>query len=503
MVGIVGILGRRCTANQSELLKRMSQAISHRGDERLLKCPSSEDGFGAIAVRSRLDCDHSIRLSQDGITVLDHWDPSGFVGDRADIPFNITDELDPDSSPDSVLSSLDAMIVSLGKTGLMSLRPTFSMKPFYYQCKNSDFIFSTERKAIWRLGLNEAAELQPGQMLRVIPGRKPSTGQQLMMARPDTGSPPSRKEAIQTLSSNISNSFRRLHGLRNVGVLFSGGVDSSLAATLARDVCNNVILIAACAEKSYDGRLASGVADRLGMDLVKVSIEPAAVWEALPELIYAVESSRRLDIEVALPFYLAARQAHDKGLSVLVSGQGPDELFAGYARYVRTFTQEGEEALDKQLWNDVIATHRNNIERDERAIEYNQVSAFFPYLDGRFILTAMSIPASWKVAPNAKPDRKLIFRELAQDMGLPVEIATAPKKAAQYSSGSERVIAEAVRANVRSKIDSRATNGSTLVQAALNKIASEIGVPLADPVRGDLMIDLMPTMRLIERIRRV
>jgi asparagine synthase (glutamine-hydrolysing) len=188
---------------------------------------------------------------------------------------------------------------------------------------------------------------------------------------------------------------------------------------------------------------------------------------------------------------------------VLVSGQGPDELFAGYARYLQTFIREGEEALDKQLWNDVIATHRNNIERDERAIEYNQVSAFFPYLDGHFILTAMSIPSSWKVAPDVTPDRKLIFRELAQDMGLPVEIASAPKKATQYSSGSGRVIAKAVRANVQSKNDSSDASESTLVQAALNKIASEIGIPLVGPVRGDLMMDLMPTMRLIERIRRV
>jgi len=503
MVGIVGVLGRTSAANQSELVKRMSLAISHRGDEKLFKCLSSDDGFSAIAVRSRLDCDHRVRTSQDGVGVLDQWNPSGLVEGRVDSPFPITDEPDSYSNPDSVLGTLDAMVVSLGKTGLMSSRSTFSMKPFYYQCRDSDFIFSTERKAIWRLGFYEAAELQPGQVLSVIPGRKPSTRQRVRMARPDTGSPLSRKEAIQTLSSNISNSFRRLHGLRNVGVLFSGGVDSSLAATLAQDVCKNVTLIAACAEQSYDDRRASGVADRLGMVLLKVRIEPAAVWELLPELMYAVESSRRLDIEIALPFYLAARQAHDAGLSVLVSGQGPDELFAGYARYLQTFIREGEEALDKQLWNDVIATHRNNIERDERAIEYNQVSAFFPYLDGHFILTAMSIPSSWKVAPDVTPDRKLIFRELAQDMGLPVEIASAPKKATQYSSGSGRVIAKAVRANVQSKNDSSDASESTLVQAALNKIASEIGIPLVGPVRGDLMMDLMPTMRLIERIRRV
>ncbi|RDE15514.1 MAG: hypothetical protein C4K49_06100 [Candidatus Thorarchaeota archaeon] len=503
MVGIVGVLGRSCAANQSEMLKQMSLAIIHRGDEKHVRCLSSEDGFGGIAVRSRLDCDHSIHASQDGVTVLDHWNASRFVDGRGDIPFRFTDETDPDSSPDVDPRFLDTLLVSIGETEFSSMRSTFSMKPLYYQCKGPDFVFSTERKAIWRLGLNEAAELQPGQLLRVIAGRKPSSRQRERMSRPDTGSPPSHREVIQNLSTNISGSFRRLRSLRNVGVLFSGGVDSSLAAILTRDVCKNVILIAACAEKSHDDRLTSEVADRLGMDLLKVRIDAAAVWEILPELIYAVESSRQLDIEVALPFYLAARQAHDAGLSVVISGQGPDELFAGYARYVETFIREGEVALDNQLWNDVIATHRNNIERDERAIEYNQVSAFFPYLDSRFIVTAMSIPSSWKVAQDAMPDRKLVFRELAQEMGLPVEIANAPKKATQYSSGSRRAIAMAVRANARSKNDSSTVSGNNLVQGALNKIASEIGIPLVGSLRRNLMVDLTPTMRLVERIRKV
>jgi asparagine synthase (glutamine-hydrolysing) len=202
-----------------------------------------------------------------------------------------------------------------------------------------------------------------------------------------------------------------------------------------------------------------------------VELNSEIVWDTLPELIYTIETSNQMDVEIALPFFLAAKKAVDEGCTTIISGQGPDELFAGYARHVKIFSEDGPKALEQQLWKEVSITHEANIERDVKAIAAHGGESFFPYLDQLFVRTALSIPVDWKIDPDGEPQRKVIFRELAQQMGLPKEIAFTPKSATQYSSGSAKLIIESIMENLESLESLSKKKAARRVQGVLNDIS--------------------------------
>lgn len=310
-------------------------------------------------------------------------------------------------------------------------------------------------------------------------------------------------EILEIMKHSLLKAFQQLHGLKGCGVLFSGGVDSSLAAMLTTRFCDEVTLFSAYTKESRDSENISKAAEILNMQLNETTITSDCVWSALPELIHAIERSRRMDVEIALPFFLSSKEAKKRGIDNIVSGQGPDELFAGYARHLDVYKQQGEKALQDLLAQEVSKTHIVNIDRDKKAITYNGGVAHFPYLDTQFVEIALSIPVKWKVVTNESPSRKVIFRKLAIEMGLPAELAMKPKDATQYSSGSSKIIVDSVRDHVINSNSMSRKKASTLVQDVLNIIAFEIGLPISQPLNLELEIDLKPTKDFISGLESV
>ncbi|MHA2395989.1 MAG: asparagine synthase C-terminal domain-containing protein, partial [Candidatus Thorarchaeota archaeon] len=183
----------------------------------------------------------------------------------------------------------------------------------------------------------------------------------------------------------------------------------------------------------------------------------------------------------------------------VISGQGPDELFAGYAKHVKTYVENGTEALREQLWSEVSITHEANIERDERAIASHGVEGFFPYLDQHFVRASLSVPVEWKVSPVGTPQRKVIFRELAQIMGVPDEIALTPKNATQYSSGSSKMLLESIIEHVDGFTELSRKKVSRQVQDVLDEIAYQIQMPTAQKKDRRLNLDLESVNKFLDR----
>jgi asparagine synthase (glutamine-hydrolysing) len=285
-----------------------------------------------------------------------------------------------------------------------------------------------------------------------------------------------------------------------VGVLFSGGVDSSLAALLAQRFCSEVTLFTACAEGSHDEESVSRAARNLGLKLEIVPFDAETAWETLPELIYAIETAEQIDVEIALPFFLAARAAKASGKSILISGQGPDELFGGYAKHARLYAQKGEDALDEELRSEVRQTHKVNIARDEKAIAYNGLSPFFPYLNSQFVCDALAVPSRWKMPQDYPSERKAIFRQLAINMGLPEIIALSPKKATQYSSGSQKALSSAIAEKTKWPLRFENKSKRKLTQVVLNGIAVELGMPILGASEAEPSIDLRAARKFARKI---
>ncbi|MHA1939846.1 MAG: asparagine synthase family protein [Candidatus Thorarchaeota archaeon] len=445
MAGIAGLISERADEDSQDIVLRMSEKLAHRGEETIYNFMLSDDSTVILGVRTHLDESLNIETNSNGILIVEG-------GEQA-----------------------NSSLIKVNREEVEFRRHRRSMKPLYYARMDHAIPFSCERKALWEIGVQNSESLQPGQRLKMKGFGEPRIIEEDEECRPILGRDVSHDNIIKRLTAALRSSFTKFAG-RRVGVLFSGGVDSSLVALLAQEVCPEVQLYSASSQPFHDRVAATAAAQVLGMNLNQVEINSDVVWEVLPHLLYAIERAHIMDAEIALPFYLASSQASADGISLVLSGQGPDELFAGYARHLRIFENEGEEALDNQLWKEVRATHETNIERDERAIVAHGVEAYFPYLSADFIDLALSIPSDRKVRLGGQPERKIIFRELARQLGLPESISVSPKKATQYSSGSSRMLMKSLVENVPNLKKTPRKNQRSTAQEYLLRLASELGM---------------------------
>jgi asparagine synthase (glutamine-hydrolysing) len=116
------------------------------------------------------------------------------------------------------------------------------------------------------------------------------------------------------------------------------------------------------------------------------------------------------------------------GDELILTGQGADELFGGYSRYLK---MEGE-SLGEAMDNDIKTLITNDIKMNYKLAEHFGKVLMTPYLDEKVVRIAMDIPTEFKVF---KGQRKIILRKAALQLGLPLSLAKRQKKASQYSSG--------------------------------------------------------------------
>jgi len=271
-----------------------------------------------------------------------------------------------------------------------------------------------------------------------------------LVVRPEVQRDADPQSVLKLLRIHLERSFELLRGEQRCAVLFSGGVDSALAAHMTSQICDDTLLITARCKDSHDERVAVRAAGAMSLNLIEVQIDSESLWDVLPTVVHTIKTRKRMDVEISIPFFIASQEAQKRGYPLLVSGQGPDELFAGYARYEKLLISEGTEKVEEALWADVSITDEVNIQRDTRVIKYHGLTPFFPFLDQEFVKTALTIPAALNINPNKTPSRKLVFRELAMKLGVPEEVAMTPKRATQFSSGTSKMLAKSLQEHVKS-----------------------------------------------------
>lgn len=214
-------------------------------------------------------------------------------------------------------------------------------------------------------------------------------------------------------------------------VALSGGVDSALIAALAKRPC-----VAVGLEGSHDLERARYVAGALGLELETVEIPAERVPEALAAVLPVIPEKTPVNASIGATLYFVAEWASHRGYERILAGQGADEVFGGYARYV-----DGGDAAS-MLVSDFASLPAQGA-RDQGVAGLFGCYLSMPYLDLAVVRAARALPPSSLVADGLG---KQPLRAVAA-AHIPADIAEYPKKAMQYGSGVWREIRRLSRHN--------------------------------------------------------
>jgi asparagine synthase (glutamine-hydrolysing) len=325
-------------------------------------------------------------------------------------------------------------------------RDPVGVQPLYFGENRGIVAFATNRTALWKLGIENPISFPPGNLSLVD-----KEGFKFKPIKTLTCKDPTQitmDEAAKQLQVILEQSVeRRVHGLKEVAVAFSGGLDSSLVAFLANKLGVKVNLLHVSLENQDETEEAIEAAEELNLPLQVDLFKESDVERILPKVVELIEEADSVKASIGVPFYWVSEKAAEAGFKVLLAGQGADELFGGYQRYVSECCKDGGVVVRKTMFNDVVNIHESNLERDLKISSFHDVELRVPFGSYDLAEFALSLPVELKIENKADTLRKLVLRKAALNAGLPNMIVDKPKKAVQYSTGINNAIKRIAKIN--------------------------------------------------------
>ncbi len=262
---------------------------------------------------------------------------------------------------------------------LFCARDRVGIKPFYFSQTDSSFRFASNTQALLTAGdidtsidsvalhhqltlhavvpaprtlLKGVRKLAPGTTLTIDLHGKVTTRQYWHLSAQRPAQPRSEEEWTQLIHDSLANAVRRRHAIADVpvGVLLSGGLDSSLlVALLAEQGVKDIITFSIGFEDHPEERgnefeYSDAVAQHFGTRHHQYHIANSEVLRRLPE---AIDNMAEPMVgQDAVAFYLLS-EAVSKEVKVVLSGQGADEAFGGYFWYPKMAAEDEGSALDR------------------------------------------------------------------------------------------------------------------------------------------------------------
>ncbi len=353
----------------------------------------------------------------------------------ADFVTQQIDQPNPAQAAEAFLQTIEGeyYLIAAQSNKLIAVRDPVGVQPLYYGENLNLAALAADRKTLWKLGL-EPKCFPPGHIATIT-----ANGFDFRAIKTLKMEPPKNitiEEAADTLQKLLVESIqRRVLGQKKVAVAFSGGLDSSVVACLAQRCGVQVELVHVSLENQAETEAAFEAAKLLDLPMQVHLYKESDVEKTVPKVVELIEEPAPVNVSIGVPFYWTAQKTAELGYRVLLAGQGADELFGGYQRYVNQFMVEGNDAVRETMFKDVATIHETNVERDEKLCIYNDVELRLPFASYAVAEFAMSLPTELKFECKEDTLRKLTLRAVARNLGLPAQISDKPKKAVQYSTG--------------------------------------------------------------------
>ena len=203
------------------------------------------------------------------------------------------------------------------------------------------------------------------------------------------------KEIQNSLIKSVS---MRLISDRPVGCLLSGGLDSSIIASVLTRLGVKLKTFSIGMHDSPDLISARTVAKSLLTEHTEVQFSPQEGIDAIEEVIKVLGSYDITTIRASIPMYLLCKYiSKNSNVKVVFSGEGSDELLGGYLYFHNAPSQEEFENETINLLNKL---HNYDVLRADRCISSNGLEPRVPFLDKDFVNLITSLPTNEKIPVN-------------------------------------------------------------------------------------------------------
>lgn len=310
---------------------------------------------------------------------------------------------------------------------LIIARDLLGVNPVWYS--EDPFVFASEKQAVEKHGL-EAKELHPRQILKYNIETEELSFEQREFFEIDVDEQKEIDEAAEEIKELFLEAVEKRVPEGDLGLLFSGGVDSTLIAATLQELGKDFTAYTSGIQHGNvnaprDLEWAREIAEEMNIELEVHESNLEEVENALPKTTDWISSTSVVKNGVALPFHFALSGDEQ----VVMSGLGSEQLYAGYHR------QQGY--LNKECLSGLRRIFEGDLYRDNVISFRNGYELRLPFLDHDLIRHALTIPEDYKVKEEY---RKYVLRNAAEKLGVPEKVAWRKKTAAQYGSNFDKAI---------------------------------------------------------------
>ena len=452
MCGIAGILGPPDKA----LMTRMLAMMRHRGPDDIgimvddsvalghdrlsiidvkkgHQPISNEDGSKFIVVNGEIYNFHALRAGLKGHTLRTDSD--------SEVALHMYEEYGPEST--KMFDGMFAMAIYDGD-GLFIARDPLGIKPLYYGVADGSFYFASELKAILE-AVDVVHEFPPGFQCYIPNGSNKLTPKEFASIDTHLSKPSRFDAAAKAVFKGLSDAVnKRLISDVPLGAFLSGGIDSTIVTSLAARQVPGMNTFATGMEGAPDLDMARMAADQFGVDHHELVFTEEDVINHIEWVIYHLESFDAALVRSAIPTYFVSNLAR-RYVKVVLTGEGADELFAGY-QYVKSINYPD---IHDELVRTVKSLHNINLQRCDRMTMAHAIEGRVPFLDHAFVNYALPLPTEFKLRKHDMQEKHII-REAFRSVLPKLTVGRKKRKFAE-GTGSYEIVSKIAESAISDK----------------------------------------------------